>query len=123
MAKSEKGTRRDGRAPGQGRVQLEWSDAVRGRQVVSARVIDISKNGMKVAVPNAITRGTYVRIKCKDYALAGMAGVKHCSPEKMGYQAGLEFSGFEWRVPEEHATEENGLSDGLKTNRLIQSEG
>jgi PilZ domain len=110
MANPEQGTRRDRRKPGRGRVQLEWPDSIRGRQVVSARIIDISENGMKVALPNAIAPGTYVQIKCKEYALSGMAGVKHCSREKMGYNAGLEFSGFQWRAPDGHAI---GQQDGF----------
>ena len=122
MAKSEKGTRRDQRTPSQGRVQLQWPDALRGRQVLTARVIDISENGMKVQVPHAIALGTYVQIKSKDYALSGVAGVKHCSREKTGYEAGLEFSGFQWRAPKGHATGDAASSGGLETNRLIEPE-
>ena len=54
---------------------------------------------MGVALLNPIVSGTYVQVQCKDYALSGMARVKHCSREKSGYKAGLEFSGFQWRVP------------------------
>jgi hypothetical protein len=100
MTKSDKRTRREHRAPGERRVQLEWLDTLRGRQVVSAQMIDISESGMQIALPNAITPGTYVQIRCKDYALTGMAGIKHCSRVRMGYRAGLEFSGFRWRALE-----------------------
>jgi hypothetical protein len=100
MPKGEKGTRRELRTVGQGRVQLEWPDTLRGRQAISVRVIDISGNGMKVAVTNPIALGTYVQLKSKDYGLAGMAAVKHCLRDRMGYQVGLEFSGFQWRAPD-----------------------
>lgn len=122
MGNSAKGTRREFRTAGKGQVQLDWPDAVRGRQVVSARVIDISESGMKVALANPISRGTYVQVKCKEYRLAGMAGVKHCSREKFGYQVGLEFSGFQWRASEGRATEIGGLRGRLETNRLIETE-
>ena len=98
MTECDKRTRHDRRIPGQGRAQLGWIDAIRGRQVVSARVMDISENGMRVALLDPIAQGTYVQVKCKDYALSGIAGVKHCSREKTGFQAGLEFSGFQWRA-------------------------
>jgi hypothetical protein len=98
MPKVEKGTRRELRTEGEGKVRLEWPDALRGRQVVVARALDISERGMKVVLANPIATGTYVQIKSKDYDLAGMAGVKHCTRQKLGYQVGLEFSGFQWRV-------------------------
>jgi hypothetical protein len=53
----------------------------------ATRVLDISKEGMKLLVPGALTRGTTIQIRLRDLFI--LAEVRYCLPADDAFHAGV----------------------------------
>ena len=79
-------------------VQLSWTDGNGHERLVTARVVDISENGMRVESPEALVPGVYVNFRAERLHLLGSASVRSCKKQGTKYLAGLEFSGgLKWK--------------------------
>jgi len=99
----EKGDlRRNPRSQVAAPVQLSWTDRNGNERLVSARVVDISENGMRVESPEPMVPGAYVNFRAERLKLQGSASVRSCKKHGTKYLAGLEFGGgLKWRPKQE----------------------
>src|SRR5258707_15372334 len=92
--------RRKPRQAAGGAIEISWEDKLGQFKQARARLLDISENGIKVGIPEAIEVRSLVNIRLTSYPIAGSASVKHCRRTGSVFVTGLEFTaGLQWNPP------------------------
>lgn len=66
------------------------------------RVVNISRRGLALQVPEAVPQAAIVRLRSAQQSLHGPAVVRYCKFSGAGYLAGVEFqSPNEWKAPDQ----------------------
>jgi hypothetical protein len=95
-------SRREARLPCDARVTVLWRGQ-RGEDKFShAKAIDISRTGLRLEMPEALSQQTYLTLDSSKLGLRGSASVRHCMRVRgCKFEAGVEFTaGLSW-VPKE----------------------
>jgi hypothetical protein len=79
-------------------VGVQWRDPRGEEKFVSARALDICESGLRLQMPEALARQTYVSLRATRLGLMGNACVRHCTRTKGAkYAIGVEFTaGLHW---------------------------
>ncbi len=105
------GTRRNERIPAEELVEVTWKDRAGQEKFAKARTLDISESGMRVEMPEALDKQTYVALRSNSLSLHGTASVRSCTRQATKYLIGLEFSGgLKWKPKRTVAGEQSKLS-------------
>lgn len=72
---------------------LSYIDKLGRSRVQKSRVLDISRLGMSVSMPDRLDLRTFVHISCPALKLTGSASVRRQLQQGAGYITGLEFVG------------------------------
>jgi len=76
------------------KITVTWHDAGGQNKFAIARVMDISKSGIKLLMPEAPPLHSYVTLKAIQLGLLGNASVRYCVRTAASkYAVGAEFSG------------------------------
>lgn len=95
------GLRRSPRQPFQGRVRVAWEDDKRQMLICIGKVVDISLEGMQVAVPEPLPLRSMVQFQLLEHHFEGTANVRSCYRNGMLYRAGMQFcGGLQWKQPQ-----------------------
>ena len=102
------------------RTQKRWHDRVVNPQIVTisykdiggrsrvqkCRILDISRLGMSIAIPERLEIRSFVHINCPALKLNGNASVRRQAQCEVGYHTGLEFvGGLIYVVPKSESKE------------------
>jgi hypothetical protein len=87
---SRKEQRLTPRKPAQSRVWVRWVDDEGMPLGGRARSVDVSERGLRVLLDHRVNPYSYVHIESHELKLAGLAIVRHCSRQGMGWTAGLQ---------------------------------
>jgi hypothetical protein len=76
-----------------------WRDTRGEDKFVRAKALDISESGLRVQLPEALPRQTYVALSASNLGLVGHASVRHCTRIRASkFAVGVEFTaGLRWR--------------------------
>lgn len=78
------------RAPAQAKVWVRWADQNGVRQGGRVRALDASDRGIRVLLEQRVDPFSYVHVECHELKLTGIAVVRHCTRQGMGWAAGLQ---------------------------------
>jgi hypothetical protein len=73
-------------------VRLQWQPKRGGVQRATGRCLDLSPEGMRVELRDALETGGQVLAESDEFGRMGHAMVRYCRRENMRYMAGLRFS-------------------------------
>ena len=73
------------------RVTLSWQDAEGHTCSIRARGVDMSRVGVRVESPEAMTPGSFAFVQVHELKLMGGAVVRYCMLRGTKYRIGLEF--------------------------------
>jgi len=80
------------------RVTVMWRDLGGQEKFVQAKALDICETGLRLQMPEALSRQTYVALNAAKLGLVGHASVRHCT--RVGgsrFTVGVEFTaGLHW---------------------------
>lgn len=94
--------RRNERVPQGAPVQVSWTDRLGNEKFANTEILDVSKAGMRVKVPESLAEHTLVTLRSERLALHGRASVRSCDRQGAKYLVGLEFiGGLSWKPPSE----------------------
>jgi hypothetical protein len=85
--------RQSGRFQYGGKIMLSWIDQDNTPRSLSGECLDISEGGIRIRINSPLELRTYVSIKFPSANLHGSASVRSCMRERMGFIAGLQFTG------------------------------
>jgi hypothetical protein len=85
--------RQSGRFQYGGKILLSWIDRDNTPRSLSGECLDISEGGIRIRIHSPLEIHTYVSIKFPGANLHGAASVRSCMRERMGFIAGLQFTG------------------------------
>jgi hypothetical protein len=90
--------RRQDRQPCDHSVTVRWRDLRGEEKFVRAKALDICKTGLRLQMPEALPRQSYVAISVVKLGLMGDASVRHCTRTGVSrFAVGVEFSaGLNW---------------------------
>jgi len=75
-----------------------WRDLGGQEKFVQAKALDICETGLRLQMPEALSRQTYVALNAAKLGLVGHASVRHCT--RVGgsrFTVGVEFTaGLHW---------------------------
>jgi len=76
-----------------------WRDARGEDKFVHAKALDISALGLRVQLPEALARQTYIALSSSRLGLVGHASVRHCTRIRASkFAVGVEFTaGLRWK--------------------------
>lgn len=79
-------------------VAVMWRGARGEERFTNAKALDICKSGLRLQMPEALSRQDLVSLNASALGLAGPASVRHCSRLRGSHFAvGLEFTaGLKW---------------------------
>ena len=79
-------------------VTVRWRDLRGEEKFVQARTLDICATGLRLQMPEALPRQSYVAISVVKLGLMGNASVRHCTRTGVSqFAVGVEFSaGLNW---------------------------
>jgi hypothetical protein len=98
--KSER--RRQPRSQEKAIIRILWQDPFGPEQMASAKLVDVSPNGICLAVDRKIPIGSFVLCNELKLKLSGRGSVRYCVLRKAHYHIGVEFSaGTGWQPEEE----------------------
>jgi len=79
-------------------VKIMWCDAFGADKFANATALDVSAQGMRLKVPEALRVQSSVTLRSEKLSLQGQASVRHCSRFGTSYTVGLEFvRGVRWK--------------------------
>jgi len=90
--------RRNDRRPCDHTVTVMWRDPGGQDKFVQAKAQDISEMGLRMQMPEALPRQTYLNLSASKLGLVGHASVRHCTRIRGAkYSVGVEFTaGLRW---------------------------
>ena len=97
--------RRKHRLPCDHAVTVRWRDNRGEDKFTNARALDICESGMRLQMPEAISRQAYVVLSAPKLGLVGHASVRHCAQSRSTkFAVGVEFTaGLRWVSHEQDA--------------------
>lgn len=99
MAPNDK--RRHARHSVRGKIKLHWLTPNGNSVHTSGECINISKTGLRVKVERQVEAGLMVRIESAEFHITGLAHVRHCRAQGLGFVVGVEFTGgLTWTEPQ-----------------------
>ena len=90
MSKTE--IRRHSRIPYSGRVRFSWEDSQGRPRFATGKCLDISDEGLRLEVIEAIPQRTIVSLQAEQVRFGGSAVVKHVARRGSKYAVGLELT-------------------------------
>ena len=78
---------------------LSYTDKLGRNRTQKSRILDISRLGMSVSLPDRLDLRIFVHISCPALKLNGNASVRRQQPQGTGYITGLEFVGGLFYAP------------------------
>jgi hypothetical protein len=90
--------RRNDRRPCDHKVTVMWRDSRGEDKFVQAKTLDICELGLRMQIPEALPRQTYLALSSSKLGLVGHASVRHCARARGSqYTVGVEFTaGLRW---------------------------
>jgi hypothetical protein len=94
--------RRNDRQPCNQNVTVMWRDSRGQDKFVHAKALDVCELGLRLQMPEALPRQTYLSLSAAKLGLMGRASVRHCT--RIGgakFSIGIEFTaGLRWSPKE-----------------------
>ena len=90
--------RRNDRRPCDHSVTVLWRDLLGQDKFVQGKALDICELGLRMLMPEALPRQTYLSLSASKLGLVGHASVRHCARIRGSqYAIGVEFTaGLRW---------------------------
>lgn len=94
-----------------GRIRASWLTREGAARETDVRVVNVSRRGLAIQVPEAMPAAAIVRLRSAQQSLHGPAVVRYCKFSGTGYLAGVEFQPpNEWTAPDDAASENGTVS-------------
>ena len=90
--------RRQDRRPCDHNVTVMWRDLRGADKFVHTKALDICESGLRLQMPEALPRQTYLALSATKLGLMGHASVRHCTRTRGSrFAIGVEFTaGLRW---------------------------
>src|ERR1035438_7339710 len=87
----QRNRRRAERQPLSAAVEVSWED--RGRHAVRARLVDLSKQGIQLEMPEALQVRRIAVVRSPELGISANVSVRHCDRAGSHFLVGMEFTG------------------------------
>ncbi len=83
-------------------VTVMWRDAGGAEKFAQAKALDICESGLRLQMPEALAKQTYLGLSATKLGLMGHASVRHCTRIRASkFTIGVEFTaGLRWKPME-----------------------